>query len=588
MAIFQRWFSRPKHAPDAQNVNPADSPDISLRRRSFANLALSEAKEPIAEPEEIQPKHAQTVATQSVTESISVVLRRQVPIRFEEESRSWLGGLPKMPIGTLWPHANPETPLHFVAQLNCADLPPELWEGLGPRSGWLLLFLDVEAFTDQEERPFARVLHLTELGPEAEPPEGLYFARSNVFDVSRLQNTLRNAQRRHFRKWPVDLLPAPADTSELTGSILYDAPENDRSLAASGCFPEERPMTWRGAYAILANLVHRYDAQEFKQNWLGNSGGMLDYPETDVTVRNRDWQARREQIAAQLPAGYHCPEFTQADAKLQAELYEERRTGWTQRAFKVLDETVERDTSRLSAYRAKVSDALANANDQQAKQDQGSVEFYEELLKKYQNNRTYLEQLFAQYPSEDAFVAEINSVGCAHLEWAQRCQVQLRELLNLAGTMDLDASITPEEWENITAQIASMKSVYWQKTYETDVLRKVETGIDYAAFPNVIREEVLDFYTASATTVNGIDPAIIANLEPRLRHLETARPHKLGGYIDSYYEEPLKDDHLLLFQVPSDAAIGWICGDLGLIYVSIHKSDLQAGRFDKVEAWLEA
>jgi hypothetical protein len=33
----------------------------------------------------------------------SVILRRQVPIRFDEEPRSWLGGLPRMPAEVDWP-----------------------------------------------------------------------------------------------------------------------------------------------------------------------------------------------------------------------------------------------------------------------------------------------------------------------------------------------------------------------------------------------------------------------------------------------------------------------------------------------------
>ena len=92
---------------------------------------------PKAERKPRAPKKADT-ATIAVKESVSVVLRRQVPVRFDEEARSWLGGLPKMPAGTEWPRAKPKKPLHFVAQLDCASLPQELWGGLGPREGWLL------------------------------------------------------------------------------------------------------------------------------------------------------------------------------------------------------------------------------------------------------------------------------------------------------------------------------------------------------------------------------------------------------------------------------------------------------------------
>ncbi|MDZ4867620.1 MAG: DUF1963 domain-containing protein, partial [Alphaproteobacteria bacterium] len=76
------------------------------------------------------------------------MLRRQIPIR-AESPRSWIGGRPMMPAHVEWPRSisaehpkKGERPLHFVAQIACADLPANLWAGLGPRHGWLLLFVD--------------------------------------------------------------------------------------------------------------------------------------------------------------------------------------------------------------------------------------------------------------------------------------------------------------------------------------------------------------------------------------------------------------------------------------------------------------
>ena len=63
-----------------------------------------------------------------ISESISVVLRRQLPPRFGEAPRSWLGGLPMMPDHVEWPRSvssehpdRGERPLHFVAQIACAN-----------------------------------------------------------------------------------------------------------------------------------------------------------------------------------------------------------------------------------------------------------------------------------------------------------------------------------------------------------------------------------------------------------------------------------------------------------------------------------
>ncbi len=596
MAFLKRWLSGRGTSQDVPQAVDEDLPGTSVRRRNLQTLsseesdaAVPEARDsraslpPKAERKPKAPKTPDTPA-KAVKESVSVILRRQVPVRFDEEARSWLGGLPRMPAGTEWPRARPKKPLHFVAQLDCASLPQELWGGLGPREGWLLLFVDIEAIDEQSRRPIARVLHVPDLGPEAEPPTGLYFARRDNIDVDRLPGALPRAQRKHFRKWPVDLVPGAADTSGLTGSDLYGAPEDDLILTASGGFPMERPMTWRGAYTVLAGLVQRHGVNGFESNWLGNSLGLLDYPEPDVSDFNRDWVERRQRLPE-----WNRPGFHEADARLKAEMYEERRKGWTSRALKVLDEELAIDAGKLADYRTRVSDARARGDEKWAQDNAHWIDYFDEKIAKHSEHRSYLQQLFAQYPNEAAFVAEINRVGRAHVEWAHRSQERLRAMLDQAGTMDLDASIAPGEWDDIAAQIASMRSAYWQKTFDTQLLRRIESGISYTSLlGDAVREELLDRYVSRPPSTGGLDPDTVAALEPRLRNLECDRPHKLGGFIDSVYDDPLQKDHILLFQLASDAATGWIFGDLGLIYVSIHPADLQAGAFDKAKGWLEA
>jgi hypothetical protein len=104
----------------------------------------------------------------------------------------------------------------------------------------------------------------------------------------------------------------------------------------------------------------------------------------------------------------------------------------------------------------------------------------------------------------------------------------------------------------------------------------------------VLPWEVLDTYVSPPASADGLDPDMGANLGLRLRNLECDKPLKLGGQIDTVYGDPLKKGHILLFQLASDAATGWICGALGLIYVSINAADMEAGNFDRVRAWREA
>src|SRR5689334_18056536 len=61
-----------------------------------------------------------------------------------------------------------------------ADLPAELWGGLGPRQGWLLLFIDPNQ--GAPEGPDAlRILHVDALGSERQPPTDLGPVHDGVY-----------------------------------------------------------------------------------------------------------------------------------------------------------------------------------------------------------------------------------------------------------------------------------------------------------------------------------------------------------------------------------------------------------------------
>ena len=68
-----------------------------------------------------------------------------------------------MPAHIAWPENDGRRSV-FMAQIACADLPAGLWDGLGPRHGWLAFFLHPEDYRMQ-------VLHLAERGPPRSGPE---------------------------------------------------------------------------------------------------------------------------------------------------------------------------------------------------------------------------------------------------------------------------------------------------------------------------------------------------------------------------------------------------------------------------------
>lgn len=126
------------HAQDAAPTGPDTAPGLATPASRLARIRAAHGEDSSpARPPAPQPASSSSHEAETVT----AVLRRQVPVR-DEPARSWLGGLPMMPESVEWPRGvddqYPERgaiPLHFLAQIACEDLPPELWGGRGPRSG---------------------------------------------------------------------------------------------------------------------------------------------------------------------------------------------------------------------------------------------------------------------------------------------------------------------------------------------------------------------------------------------------------------------------------------------------------------------
>jgi hypothetical protein len=181
-------------------------------------------------------------------EPVVVRLAPQIPIR-PEAPQAWLGGRPRLPDGMAWP-AVAGTPLTFVAQIHCAALPADLWEGLGPRTGWLAFFLHPETV-----RPM--VLHFDEAGA---------MLRSAVAGVQPVFGPRRH-DRRHpapahiatdgFPGWPVDLVAVRAGGSDprVQGerSTLHHLYKAGYDLTD----PAHQPFDWPSTLEMLDVLARR-------------------------------------------------------------------------------------------------------------------------------------------------------------------------------------------------------------------------------------------------------------------------------------------------------------------------------------------
>ncbi|THK36479.1 DUF1963 domain-containing protein [Ensifer sp. MPMI2T] len=122
----------------------------------------------------------------------------KVPILPGAAPRSWFGGKPSLPAGTEWPTCDGK-PAAFLAQIDCSSLPADLWDGAGPRSGWLSFFLGYE-----NGSLAAKILHTQSPGAPVQAPslidfDWLYLRERPSWDWTSLA-------RKDVPQWPVDVV----------------------------------------------------------------------------------------------------------------------------------------------------------------------------------------------------------------------------------------------------------------------------------------------------------------------------------------------------------------------------------------------
>lgn len=139
----------------------------------------------------------------------AILLRRLWPVGAEATGASWLGGWPCLPAGIEWPrHGRTNMPLHFLAQIDCEDLPRMEAETSLPDDGRLLFFADLDEemlMEDDGSRTpdSSRVIYV----PKPEGTDTLCPWPEDMPDIDhpRSRKTGPDAQigRRGFEPWPI-------------------------------------------------------------------------------------------------------------------------------------------------------------------------------------------------------------------------------------------------------------------------------------------------------------------------------------------------------------------------------------------------
>ncbi len=492
--------------------------------------------------------------TRKAQSNAAVILKRQVPVRFDKPARSWLGGLPQMPQDIPWPYSTDgsPTPLHFLAQIACADLPKGIWHGAGPHKGWLLLFAETKKFNNNG---ILRVLHVKRLGPEREPPGDMPTVRHTMSDyIDYDRHVIREGVPKMWRRWPVDLVVEQIPDDEplveppdIKGAELYGAPEDAEDLiwlAEAKIAGGTRPLTWRGVLYYLDGTLRGLDRQEVRSKFVA-----------------------REGLAGDPGWG----------------------DGWLETARETISAKRAEDATKL----AQSEDELRNLSPDATDSERSRVDM---TISGNRSSILRLDQLladiapFAGPTAEADLAAEIVRAANAYLTAVEKQLAAMHEARSNILARNLDEPIGVEDWARIDMLTQDQPVDYWARerylktVYRTRRNRVIENR--WASFKMAVREDLLDLYTRDAASRALIPPELLAKLEPKLRHIYEC-PHRIGGRRRSLQEGATEDDDPLIFMLESDPAMGWMWGDAGILLVYLKPEHLKAGRFDQVYGWVE-
>lgn len=204
-------------------------------RRMLAQLVVGAAA---------QVRHEARMISARGKEPVSVRLVPQAPIR-GGDADGWLGGAAQLPPGANWPKID-DAPLQLLAQVHCAALPAGLWGGLGPRQGWLAIF--IEPFTWA-----VRVLHFAEAGPltlgPALPPN------SNIVGYDMRVKPGKTSLIQAIPRWPVDIVAVvdgKADPRREGRSQIQHERYNQRHDIGE---PALAPFDWPSAQTMMEMAI---------------------------------------------------------------------------------------------------------------------------------------------------------------------------------------------------------------------------------------------------------------------------------------------------------------------------------------------
>lgn len=269
--------------PVTEPVTEAAAPVIDER---ILQALATEVEAQAHGTEFAEPTHEPPAPLAVVPTGRTVRLVPQFPPRDAILRKHWLGGRPYLPAGAGWPKVDGRDG-DFLAQIACTDLPSDLWEGLGPRSGSLAFFANPDTGA-------VLALHLVEDGVPHDPPHPpgpAYFRPWGLASA-----TLAPLAVRAFPEWPVDAVTAEASvatagTDRAAIEALFAA---DYDIGD----PAFHPFDWPTMLAMADILESHVMAAPTDGAAPPDANDELAEAIADAAASNREAQAKLAEIIA--------------------------------------------------------------------------------------------------------------------------------------------------------------------------------------------------------------------------------------------------------------------------------------------------
>ncbi|QDH33908.1 DUF1963 domain-containing protein [Porphyrobacter sp. YT40] len=535
---------QPQARPPAESVVGSDIPGASPPADRLARIRAAHgeptAPRVLSKPVRTAPPVGSSPPAPPAlrSERVTAVLRRQVPVR-DEPPRSWLGGLPMMPDAVEWPRGvneqypeRGEIPLHFLAQIACEDLPAEMWVGLGPRTGWLLFFINPNHFSG-EGKGLHRVIYTRKLGSERRPPFDCGPVHDKVHTGGSYNWLDKDDIPAFWRRWPIDIVPMPnaltlheengstwksASPDNLSEVLYADVPHSKTEFASP--MPRIRPLTFGQAQTAVESLAK---SLRFK-------------------VRSPIDDKARELLLAD---GGHQHLIAELGAGLER-----------------LREIAPDDRGEGQARR---------------------LAFLEAAVPEYRSM------------DAAKLLESIETRHAQWLAWREKLAEGCDQITAMLGKSDADAPLQEDYWQQLTATFEGKHFDHLELRHSriragdfpVSLMSPRET-IELKP-PQGMDQIAIEYYLDPAR--RHLLPADwAAAQEPAWRALYNNRPHRMGGYHDGVQSEPIEDPafgQMLLMQIATDDAMDWCWGDGGVYFFWIRPEHLEACDFSGVEVWLE-